>query len=111
MKTESLKEFVVLDPPPKDERKTKIVIRLRTSYWRDERGLYSRQSVTYLRSKCEGFNLVDDEAQNIGADETFARLNVGAYKDGLYEVAIIPDRPDYETGYSEDWEYALIPLD
>ena len=107
MKTEN--EIVFLDPAPSDDRRTKIVVRLRTTYWHDADGIYSRQSVKFLRSQCEGFNLLHDEACNIGAEDTLGRLNHTNCKDGLYEIVIIPDRPDYETGYSEDWEYELRP--
>lgn len=43
------------------------------------------------------------------ADETIARItNLNESKDGVYQIVIINEHRDYETGYIEDWDFKLV---
>jgi hypothetical protein len=94
-----------------EEPPTKLVVRLLTSFWSDQRGIHSRQSLQWLRKKSSGFNFLQEDCSMIGADELFPRIvNLNESKDGIYQVVIVNEHRDYETGTIEDYDYKLIPL-
>lgn len=95
-----------------NEVKPQEVVRLRTSYWADDRGLHIRKDLTYLRSKSKGFSFLKEEISNIGAEETVSMIeNLFEKDDGIYRVVFIPGPKDYWTGYIEDWSYKLEEFD
>lgn len=97
-------------PPRSNENK--CVVRLRTTAWTDARGVHRKQSITFLRNKCNGFNVLDEDSKNSDAESIFDRIpDLSAYDDGVYEVITCNETRDWETGYVDDYDYKLIPLD
>ncbi len=39
----------------------RCVVRLRTTMWADKSGLHTKKSLTFLRRKSEGFNVLEDD--------------------------------------------------
>lgn len=97
-------------PAKKDE--SRVVVRVRTSIWRDKRGLHQRKDLTFLRRKCFGYNILDEDAVMIGADAVLDRItNLDECPDGLYLVVTCNHLSrDWETGAIEDYDYRLHPL-
>ena len=90
--------------------KHKTILRVRTSYWHDDNGLYIRKTLSFLKRKSEGLNFILEDSSQVGADETIPKINnLNEVEDGLYEIVVDNDMKDWETGYIEDWEYRLIP--
>ena len=92
--------------------RTRMVVRLRRSFWHDNDGAYQRVSLKYLKRHTEGFNILDDECTLIGADEVFPKIiNLDKCRDGVYKIILCNEHRDYETGHIEDWDYRLEPFD
>lgn len=86
------------------------VIRLVTSYYYDNRGLHSKQSLLYCRRKSQGYNILVEDCNNVGATEVMPRIiNLHACEDGYYSVNICNEKVDYWTGSVEDYDYKLVP--
>ena len=72
-------------------------------------GCTRRKTLTFLRRQCEGFNILAEDADAIGAEEVLPRiLNLGEVEDGIYEVVVCNESRDYETGYVDDYDYRLV---
>ena len=94
---------------PVDVNVSRCTVRVKTTAWADERGLHTKKSLTFLRRRCEGFNVLAEDASAIGAEEVLLRiLNLGEVEDGIYEVAVCNKSHDYETGYVDDYDYRLV---
>ena len=94
-----------------EEKRTRMVVRLRRSTWHDPDGVYQRIGLRYLKRHTEGFNVFDDECSNIGADDVLGKvINLNACDDGVYELVLCNAHRDYETGHVEDWDYRLVPF-
>ena len=95
---------------PVDVNVSRCTVRVKTTVWADKRGLHTKKSLTFLRRRCEGFNVLAEDASAIGAEEVLLRiLNLGEVKDGIYEVVVCNESHDYETGYVDDYDYRLMP--
>jgi hypothetical protein len=82
------------------------VVRLTTTSWSDRRGLL------WLRRLSKGFNVMEEDADCVGADLTVARiLNIDECADGVYRVVTCNESLDFETGYVDDYDYRLVPFD
>ena len=93
----------------KDEAVSKCVVRVKTTVWSDKRGLHTKRSLTFLRRRCEGVNILEEDVGAIGAEEVTSRIpNLWEVKDGVYTLVTCNDRRDYETGYIEDYDYKLV---
>lgn len=91
--------------------KPRVVVRIRTTAWKDHCGMYTKKSLSFARRQCEGHNYVEEDLSCIGAEETLQRItNLDACQDGLYEVAICNESRDWETGYVDDYGYELRPI-
>jgi hypothetical protein len=89
-----------------------VVVRVKTSYWNDGRGLHTRKSLTYLKRKCRAFNFLAEDAEAVGAYQVMPRIiNLDEVGDGVYEVITVNVSRDYESGYVEEWDYKLVPYD
>jgi len=87
------------------------IVRLKTTTWADQRGLNLRKSLTFLRRQCTGFNLLEEDAGMVGAQEVIPRIiNLEECNDGVYEVVSCNESHDYETGHVDDYDYKLVPL-
>lgn len=94
----------------KKEKNHRVVVRLSTSCWHDKKGMHIKKSLTYLKRKSIGFNSLEEDLINIGADGVEPTItNLYTSKDGIYELAIINERTDWETGEIEDYDYMLTP--
>jgi hypothetical protein len=87
----------------------RCVVRLRTTMWADKSGLHTKKSLTFLRRKSEGFNVLEDDTSAVGAEGVLPRiLNMDECPDGVYEVVTCNERHDYETGCIDDYDYRLV---
>ena len=88
----------------------KCVVRLSTSVWNDGRGVYVKKSLTYLKRKCSGYNVLKEDVSNLDIDSVLMKvINLYESLDGVYEVVVCNETKDWETGYVEDWDYKLVP--
>lgn len=95
----------------RDSVEDRCTVRVKTTMWSDKRGgLHAKKSLTFLRRRCNGYNLLDEDAGTAGAGEVLPRiLNLWAVEDGVYRVVSRNERRDWETGYVEDYDYWLAP--
>ena len=88
----------------------RCVVRLKTSIWKDDNGLHLRKDLTYMKRLSFEFNILKEDAVNIGANEVMDRIdNLNDCKDGLYEVVTCNETREYESGMIDDYDYTLIP--
>lgn len=88
----------------------RCVIRLKTSMWKDNKGLHLRKDLIFMKRLSLDYNILEDDASNIGADEVITRIdNLDKCKDGLYQAIACNMSRDYETGMIDDYDYTLIP--
>lgn len=91
------------------EEKPLVIVRLTTSGYMTPRGLCFKKEITFLKRKCKGFNFVEEDANNVGADETLSRItNLMKLKDGIYQIVTVNEKRDYETGIIDDYDFELI---
>ena len=94
---------------PVDVNVSRCTVRVKTTVWADKRGLHTKKSLTFLRRQCEGFNILAEDADAIGAEEVLSRIvNLGEVEDGIYEVVACNESHDYETRYVDDYDYRLV---
>jgi len=87
-----------------------LIVRVRSSYWHDNKGIYSKKEIKRLSRKSIGPDFLVEEASNVGASETFPLIiNLHECEDGIYEVITVNITRDYETGYADGWDFKLIP--
>jgi len=87
----------------------RCIVRLRTSAWADPRGLHIKKSLTFLKRRCEGFNILSEDIGSIGAQEVAERItNIDECEDGIYEVIVGSIDKDWESGLAEDYDYRLV---
>ena len=102
----------LLSTTEKKEPKCQCIVRLTTTYWHDQDGVYKKQSLKYLKRKCIGFNILYEDASNINVGEVINRIeNLDECKDGIYQVITCNEYGHWETpNIIEDYDYKLIPL-
>lgn len=94
------------------KNKNRCVVRLKTSEWSDDTGIYRKQSLTILKRKCEGFNILEEDVAAVGAPQIWPLItNLHGLSDGIYELTIVNEYRDWETGNIEDYEYSLVDMD
>ena len=94
-----------LDP----KKKNRCVIRLSTSIWSDKRGIHLKKSLLFLKTKSYGFQILSEDTTCIGANEVLPKIiNLQECDDGIYEVIVINEQRDRESGNVEDYDYKLI---
>jgi hypothetical protein len=98
---------------PQKEEKSHTVVRLTTTMWHDNGGVYTKQTFRFLKRKCNGYNIIKEDCDMAGAKEVIPRIiNLSECKDGLYEIVICNERGDWETPHIlDDWDYKLIPFE
>ncbi len=99
-------------PTNNPETPSRCVVRLRTCCWNDGDGLHIKKTLRFLKRKCEGYNILEEDCQMIGADEVISHItNLDECKDGVYEVVTCNEWGAWETPHIiEDYDYKLIPL-
>lgn len=92
------------------KRINRTVVRLSTSMWFDDNGLYFRQTLRFLKRKSAGQNNLFEDCFATGAEEVLPRItNLHNCPDGVYEVIACNFGRDWESGYIEEWDYELVP--
>jgi hypothetical protein len=101
-----------LDPSEeKAEKENRTVVRLVTSAWNDKRGVHVKKTLRWMQRLSYGFNCLEEDCTQVGTEEAIRTvLNLYDVKDGLYEVVMVNERRDWETGYVEEWEFKLHPF-
>lgn len=92
------------DPP------SRTVVRVTTSVWADSRGMHCKRDLVYLRRQCSGHNGLLEDSHNIDPKDALP-VNFLTVPDGVYEVRVCNVSRDPETGYADDWDRELVPLD
>ena len=93
-----------------DKREPICIVRLSRSYWHHEEGMYCKVSLRYLKRKCQGYNLLKEDAYISSAIDVMPKIvNLDKCDDGIYQVVSCNVSTDWETGYVDDYDYQLIP--
>lgn len=88
----------------------KLVVKIITSYWHDQKGLYSKKTIRFLKRKSLNYNILLEDSDNISSKEVIQNIvNLHEVDDGEYEVAMVNQKYCNETGYLEEYNYKLIP--
>ena len=85
------------------------VVRLTTSAWSDSRGVHLKKSLKFLKRKCKGYNILDEDCGMTGAEEVIPRIiNIDSVSDGVYRVVTCNESRDWESGCVDDYDYKLV---
>ena len=88
------------------------VVRLKTECWSTSRGVFTSKKLNYLKRKCVGCNILQDESLNTGPEDVINRIiNLMSVPDGVYVFEACNIFRDCETGCIDDCDYRLVPLD
>ena len=105
----SLDDLKELAEKGQDEDAFVLAVRLRTDYWHNERGGYLKKSILPLKRLTTGFNFLEHEMYESGAENVLPRIkNLMEMPDGVYELVIINESRDRETGIVEDCDFMLV---
>lgn len=89
-----------------------VIVRIKTSLYKTDRGIAACRHLTFLRRKSVGHNFLEEDVNMIGADETIPRiLNFSDVKDGIYQVITCNEKRDWESGMVEEYDFSLIPFE
>lgn len=92
--------------PPKllaspEQNPCRCVVKITTSAYSTSRGLEIKKQIRYLRRRCIGYNLLEEEISATDAETVASHFtNLGSVPDGVYEVVM--------TDICRDWEYGEI---
>ena len=87
----------------------KTVIRLSTQYYKSGSKYIIKKSITPLKRKSSGYNLIVDASYDVGVEEVLLNIiNIDDCEDGLYEVVTTNISRDYWTGEIDEYQYKLI---
>ena len=87
------------------------VVRLKTSCWKDKRGLHIRRSLTGLRRLSRGHQMLDEECDMMGPDEVAGIIvNLDECKEGIYVVETCNESKAWETGYVDSYDLKPVPF-
>lgn len=65
-----------------------------------------------MRRMSRGHDFLDEDVSATGAELVMDRItNLHEVEDGLYRVITINERRDWESGYVEEWDYKLVPIE
>ncbi len=103
-------DFIPMMSDVKTQREWKQVVRVSTSYWADKKGVHMRKDLIFMKKKSFGYNVLAEDCSNIGSEDVITRIvNLDEVEDGLWELFIINELKDWETGNVEEWDYKLFP--
>lgn len=96
-----------------DNGACRSVVRLTTSCWKDAKGgIHITRSILPLKRKSFGFQILQEDSDNIGADEVIHAIrDIYKLRDGVYSVNVCNPKYCYETGYLEEYDYQLNPFE
>lgn len=90
---------------------SECIVRVKTTFWSDKRGLHTKKSLLYLRRQCKGFNLLEEDSGAIGAEDVMIRIvNLDEVVDGIYRLITCNERRDWESSHVDNYDYQLIPV-
>ena len=103
----------ILQEESTKEEKPVCVVRLITTYWHNSTGVFQKKTLRFLRRKCKGFNVLEEDCSIINASEVVTRIrNLDECKDGIYQVITCNEYSSWETPHIiEDYDYKLIPYE
>lgn len=94
-----------------DESLCIVTVRLTTTYWHNKHGMHSKRSLMYLKRQCRSHNFLEEDADAIGASESWQRItNIDECPDGVYRVIVCNESRDWETGIVDDYDFMLVAL-
>jgi len=88
--------------------KDRCVVRLRRTAWSDGKAVHYKESLVFLKTKCSGYNILEEDVSNAGAMDAYP-INTAELEDGIYEVVWCNVSHDYESGHVDGWNLKLIP--
>lgn len=92
----------------------KTIVRLRTSYWVDNRGIHMKKDVNILKRKSNNDYFLED-ASMVGAKEVMDIMeDVNKIEDGVYELIFVPtswDSSYFGDGGVEEWKYIFKKIE
>ena len=87
-------------------------VRLRTARWSDKRGIYETKQITWLKRASSGYQCLRENISDVGLEHSLDRIeNLYECPDGIYEAVACNHTYDVETGYVDDWDFCLIPVE
>lgn len=93
-----------------EDDKCVIKVRIKTSYYKRGRRYCKETQITDL-TKGPCYSLSDD-ISNLDVESVLTRIvNLDEVDDGIYQVILINQYRDWETGCIEDYDYKLIKCD
>lgn len=94
------------------EEKDVCIVRIKTSYWKDDKGIHYKKDINWLKRRCVGYNILREDAANLDVDQIVDSIeNLHSVKDGIYKVVTTNEVRDYWTGYIEEYGYKLIKVE
>lgn len=91
-----------------DKQIPRIVVRLQTDTWENDRGLHVTKNLSFLKRQCQGHNYVLEDCRQCGCDITIGRFtNLDKCPDGTYQVTMTD--LEIDEGYVEDYSLTLVP--
>lgn len=94
------------------QKKPRIVVKLKTSYWYNKDGFYSKREFKLAKKLCHGYNFIAEEFENINAKGVFDMIQShNTIEDGLYEIVPIVSF-EYDGGmtYEIFEQFKLVPF-
>ena len=93
------------------EPENRCVVRLKTEYWSNKKGIYTKRSILFMRRKSIGFNVLEEECNHVAAEDSLSNINnLNECEDGLYEAVACNFSRDYESGIIDGYEIKLIAI-
>ena len=81
----------------------RCVVKLETTMWHDKRAIHHKRSISFLKRKCKGHNVIKEDCEVSGAWDILSRINnLMCSNDGVYEIIVCNEENEY-------WDYMLIP--
>lgn len=95
------------------KEKPKQVVRLVTSFWKDNGGgINIKRTLRPMRKLSRGFQYLENDCDMVGAEDLFGMIvNLDQCKDGVYLVDTCNISTDWETGIVDDYDYKLVPFE
>lgn len=108
-----MKLDLILDEPQKKEPTMKNIVRIRTSCFSTKNGVRICKDIYTLKRKSNGYDLLGEEISAMGADYFYSEkriINLDECEDGIYELGVVNESRDWETGIIDDWDLELFPV-
>lgn len=105
-----MNELDLVMSSPKDEEEILTVVRVKTEYYHSRNGIHQKRSITTLKRKSKGLDLLNEEVTQTGAEEAACNIeNFNDVDDGVYRLGVSSYERDWETGVIDGWTLRLCP--